>query len=158
MDVLTQEVHWVKQNNYNNKKTKNKFLKLEKVRILYNSKGATRVHESFPRKQETSVSAQAPIFIIFRTLGKWFSLGGVTGASSDKIKGCTCGGFDDGFRSILPFQMRALQAVQYFLENGASHTFGILPSNSFITKTASYQKLRNIEPQRLVAYKKQNKI
>lgn len=116
------------------------------------------MHESFPRKQETSVSAQAPIFIIFRTLGKRFCLGDVTGASSDNVKGRTCGGFDDGFRSILPFQTRALQAVQYFPEDGASHNFGILPSNPFITQTASYQKLRNIEPQRLVAYKKQNKI
>lgn len=62
------------------------------------------------------------------------------------------------FQVYIAFSDEGLQAVQYFPEDGASHNFGILPSNPFITQTASYQKLRNIEPQRLVAYKKQNKI
>ena len=58
VNVLTQEDPWGKQNNYNNKKRKNKVFKLEKVKILNNSKGEPECMQVSLRKQGTSVSAR----------------------------------------------------------------------------------------------------
>ena len=55
VDVLTQEAQWGKQNN---KKRKNKFFKLETIKILNHSKGEPECMQVSLRKQGTSVSAR----------------------------------------------------------------------------------------------------
>ena len=126
VDVLTQEDRWGKQNNYNNKKRKNKVFKLEKVKIFNNSKGEPECMQVSLRKQGTSVSAR----LQYLSCSEHWENGSVQEVSQCliKIKDCTWGSSDDSFslNSMLPFQTRALQPIKYFSREWCITQFSVM--------------------------------